>query len=108
MEIFIAGGIEWWIYVHNKVDTSQLIDASINSRLQALNAPDVYRSDSQHLGSFPGCSDVLSHVLGLFDVAAHDAGVCAEVDQCPDLGAAYCARTTGTEDDFAICSAELA
>lgn len=88
--------------IHYKINTSQLTNTPIHSRLQALNAPYVYRSKTQNLGTLPSCSEVLGHALRLFIVAAYYTGVCTKIDQCPDLSTAYGACAARAEDDFVV------
>ena len=75
-------------YLHYEVDSSKLADALLYSFLQALNAPDVHRSDTEDFSTFSCSSDVFCNSLGLLDLSPNYTGVGAKVDKCSDLGTA--------------------
>ena len=90
------------IYLHHKVDAPKFTNTLIHCGLHALHIPDVDRPYTQNLRSSSRCGDVFGHVLSLLWVPAYNAGIGAEVDQRSNLGAAYCARATSTEDDLVV------
>ena len=89
--------------VHYEIYPSQLLGAFGGSFVQALGFPDVNGADTEDLRAGPRGGDVFGHGFCFFNVAADDAGVCAEVDEGADLGAADGAGAAGAEDDFVGC-----
>ena len=64
-----------------------------------MYAADVDVADAEDAGAGADFGNLFGGGLGLFDAAADDAGVGAEVDHGPGLGAADGARSAGDEED---------
>ena len=89
-----------WGDIHYIVDSSKLLDALLHGFLQALHVPDINCSDTQYFCSLSGGSYILSHVFCFLDLAAHYAGVGAEMDEGSDLSTADGSCATCAEDYF--------
>lgn len=76
-------------FVHDKINTTQLLHATINSSLQTIKTAHIRRANTDDFSARSRGRDTRGHLFGLFDVAADDACVGAEVDESADLGAAY-------------------
>lgn len=88
--------------VHDKINTTQLLHATIHSGLETIKTAHIRRANTDDFRTWSRSRDTGGHLFGFFDVAADDACVGAEVDESADLGAAYCASTTGAEDYFIL------
>ena len=75
-------------YLHYEVDSSKLADALLHSFLQALNVPDVHRSDPEDFSTISRSGNIFCYSLGLRDLSPNYTGIGAEVDKCSDLGTA--------------------
>lgn len=88
--------------VHDKINATQLLHATIDSSLDTIETAHIRRANTDDFRTRSRSRDTDRHLFGFFDVAADNACVGAEVDECADLGAAYCASTTGAEDYFIL------
>jgi hypothetical protein len=93
---------------YHKIDPSKLLHTSLHGRLEVSHFPDIDGADTEHHGALSRRRDILGHAFCLLDVPSHDAGICAEVDECVDLSTADAAGTTGAEDYLVLCSDTLA
>lgn len=91
-----------WGNTHDKINRPKLFCTSIRCSLQALWIPHVDVSETKHLCARSRRRNVGSDALRLLDLATDDAGICAEVDEGADLGAANCACAASAKDDF-VC-----
>jgi hypothetical protein len=66
--------------VHDKINTSKLLDTALDCLLQVVELAHVHRANADNLGTRPGSRNVLSDTLGLLYIATDDAGVGAEMD----------------------------
>ena len=86
--------------IHYIVNSTELLDALFYGLLQALHVSDINCSDAQYFCSTPSGSYILGHGFCFLDIAAHYAGVGAEVDEGSDLSTADGACTACAEDYF--------
>ena len=99
----INGEFSWfgfWGDIHYIVNPSKLVHALLHGLLQTLHIPDINRSKPQHFRSFPSRSYIPSHAFRFLDIASHDAGVGAEVDEGSNLRTADGACAACAEDYF--------
>jgi hypothetical protein len=89
--------------LHDEVDTSKLPDTTVCGTFQALGITDIGCANSNDLGPWASGSNVARHVLGLLDIAAHNAGVGTQMDQGANLSAADGTRTSSAEDHLIRC-----
>ena len=61
--------------LHNKVNSTELLDAALRGIFQALKLPDIHCADTNHLGTRANCCNLLGRALGLFYIASNDTSV---------------------------------
>jgi hypothetical protein len=61
------------VSAHDKINTTQLLHATINSSLQTIETAHIRRANTNNLSTGPGSRDTRGHLFGFFDIAADDA-----------------------------------
>jgi hypothetical protein len=91
------------IFLHAEIDASELLHTGLDGFFQAGWASHVDGSDAEHFGAGTRGHERLGHGFGLFDVAAHNAGIGSQMDHCSYLGTADGAVATCAENHFVVC-----
>jgi hypothetical protein len=88
------------LLIHNKVNSAELLDATIHGILETFELAHINGADADDLGTWAGRGDVLSCFLGLLHISAYDACICAQMDESTNLSAADGSCASSAKDNF--------